>query len=108
MGLSLVSNLVHARKNKMSWIKITDRIPTKDQEVLVWTGYEFFVAEAEVFDPDNSWYSDLAIRISESDRQMYRDNDIKAKGRFKTFGSNVYFNNDKVYWMEIPKVPESK
>lgn len=88
------------------WYRITVKQPKHDRQVLVWTGHHMFVARAVVYDTNKkAWYDDPEITITPEEKAKYRKIDKELTGSFNDMGEHFYFNNPKIFWMELPKPP---
>lgn len=76
-----------------NWNKVTEVLPIEGREYLVWTGQHMFVSTAEFFGELPPEYDSL----KEARKEL--------KGCFPEFGSKCYFNDDNVYWSELPLAP---
>jgi hypothetical protein len=81
----------------MKWNRVTEVLPPKDVDLLVWSGYSMFVSKAEYYNME-----DLKQWLHPNDLPMFE----QSKGRFSEFGQKVYFDNPNIFWMELPEPPK--
>lgn len=91
----------------MKWNKVTDKMPQKGQQVLVYTRGIMFVAEADVYSEKDReqmrvWANDPKFH---GGNQAIREHWRTCKGAFKDIGMSYYFDDPQVYWMELPEAP---
>ena len=91
----------------MKWYRTVDKLPENDKSYLVWTGQEFVVSRAHVYDDKKKkQMSELAdadfIKFqNEEQRERFRH----TTGKFEDFGVHWYFDNPKIYYTELPEPP---
>lgn len=82
-------------KKSVVWNKITEVLPEAGREYLVWTGRGMLVSDADFYDEE------FLCRIPQSMVEEYK----KSKGYFQEFGHKYYFDDEGVYWSELPLAP---
>ena len=88
----------------MNWNQVTKVLPPEGRDVLVWTGHYTFVATAHIYSEEEF------TRWKEQDKMddEYMDMVRKSKGKFNDFGQSFYFDDEMIYWMELPQLPKGQ
>lgn len=85
----------------IKWNKVAKLLPPKGKDLLVWTGHHMYVSGAFFY--TESYFDTIKEHhIPETFIENLRD----AKGHFEEFGQKHYFDDEKVYWAELPQPPE--
>lgn len=78
------------------WNRVTEKLPPKDKDVLVFQGSRMFVSHAVFYS-----YGDTAYLTKEQ-----RDRVMASVGYFFEFGQRAYFDDSNVFWAELPEPPK--
>lgn len=85
-------------KATLDWKKVTEQIPEPDRDYLVWTGSFMVVGTPHIYDEE------FLANIPENLKEDFR----KAKGKFVGDMGKFYFDDEKVYYSELPLAPGEK
>jgi hypothetical protein len=81
------------------WNKVTEKLPKEGPDYLVWTGHYMYVSCAIFYDKQEL--------LQHGCGEEMVNNLMEAKGYFSEFGSKSYFDEENVYWAELPKPPNT-
>ena len=84
----------------IDWIKVVNVLPEEGKDYLVWNGHYMYVSEATFYRKEELIEMGASPEFVEQLMGMV--------GYFSEFGSKNYFNDKKVYYVELPKPPGVK
>jgi hypothetical protein len=79
------------------WNKVTEVEPEVGKDYLVWNGSYMFVSSAEFYNREELLHHGAGDDLI--------DTLMAAKGYFAEFGQKHYFDEENIYWAELPTPP---
>ena len=94
-----------------TWKRITEYKPVPNQQVLVYDRGSMYVSSADFYDEQTlAMYREMGMNqprfLSDKDWRSQRDHYLNCLGCFSEFVQKSYFDDPKVFWMELPEEPK--